>query len=394
MCSRRFVQVSTSNESLLMEKEKNSLLLHLSFSSVTAAAIFLTILLLATITVVILLGLNQNQIAIAQQQQQELPGLQNNQTSLSSSSSFTKEQQQQPTLQGISFDIDNMTFSHHMASVNGIQMHYVIGGQGNPVVLLHGWPQTWYEWRHVMPALAENYTVIVPDLRGLGDSSKPTAGYDGNTTAEDIYQLVSQLGFNKIFLAAHDIGAQTAYSYAAAHSNNVSKLVIMEFAFPGFLPPGFEGLVWWFAFHQTPDIPETLTAGKEREYLSWFYRGLAYNPEAITKADIDEFVSHYSAPGGMRAGFEYYRAFPIDANENKESLVKEGKLQMPVLALGGDIYPAVGGNLPGNFALYSTQLLAENVTGVTVPLSGHWIPEEQPDFVIEQLFKFFGNSTK
>ena len=112
--------------------------------------------------VVILLGLNQNQIAIAQQQQQELPGLQNNQTSLSSSSSFTKEQQQQPTLQGISFDIDNMTFSHHMASVNGIQMHYVIGGQGNPVVLLHGWPQTWYEWRHVMPALAENYTVIVP----------------------------------------------------------------------------------------------------------------------------------------------------------------------------------------------------------------------------------------
>ena len=215
MSSRRFVQVSKSNESLLMEKEKNSLLLHLSFSSVTAAAIFLTILLLATSTVVILLGLNQNQIAIAQQQQQELPGLQNNQTSLSSSSSFTKEQQQQPTLQGISFDIDNMTFSHHMASVNGIQMHYVIGGQGNPVVLLHGWPQTWYEWRHVMPALAENYTVIVPDLRGLGDSSKPTAGYDGNTTAEDIYQLVSQLGFNKIFLAAHDIGAQTAYSYAA-----------------------------------------------------------------------------------------------------------------------------------------------------------------------------------
>jgi pimeloyl-ACP methyl ester carboxylesterase len=96
----------------------------------------------------------------------------------------------------------------------------------------------------------------------------------------------------------------------------------------------------------------------------------------------------------MRAGFEYYRAFPIDANENKESLVKEGKLQMPVLALGGDIYPAVGGNLPGNFALYSTQLLAANVTGVTVPLSGHWIPEEQPEFVIEQLFNFFGNSTK
>ena len=124
---------------------------------------------------------------------------------------------QQSNLLGTSFDIYNMTFSHHMASVNGIQMHYVTGGQGDPVVLLHGWPQTWYEWRHVMPALAKNYTVIVPDLRGLGDSSKPTTGYDGNTTAEDIYQLVSQLGFKDIFLVGHDFGVQIAYSYAAAH---------------------------------------------------------------------------------------------------------------------------------------------------------------------------------
>jgi pimeloyl-ACP methyl ester carboxylesterase len=109
-------------------------------------------------------------------------------------------------LDGISFQIENVTFSHHMASVNGIQMHYVMGGQGDPVVLLHGWPQAWYEWRHVMPALAKNYTVIVPDLRGLGDSSIPTTGYDGATTAEDLYQLVSQLGFNKISLVSHDIG--------------------------------------------------------------------------------------------------------------------------------------------------------------------------------------------
>src|SRR5215213_2364629 len=328
MSSRRFVQVSKPNESLLMEKEKNSLLLHLSFSSITEA-MFLTILLLATSTVVILLGLNQNQIAIAQQQQ-ELPGLQNNQTLLSSS--FTKEQQQQPTLQGISFDIDNMTFSHHMASVNGIQMHYVIGGHGNPVVLLHGWPQTWYEWRHVMPVLAENYTVIVPDLRGLGDSSKPTTGYDGNTTAEDIYQLVSQLGFNKIFLVAHDIGSQTAYSYAAAHPNNVTKLVIMDFPFPGFLPPEFgENGPWWFAFYQVPDLPEALLEGKEREYISWFMKGLAYNPSAITEEDIDVFASHVSAPGGMRAALEHFRAFPIDAEQNKESA--KDKITKPVLVL-------------------------------------------------------------
>ena len=110
---------------------------------------------------------------------------------LNQSHTAMAQQQQQPT--GISFQIDNMTFSHHMASVNGIQLHYVIGGHGDPVVLLHGWPETWYAWHHVMPALAKNYTVIAPDLRGLGDSSKPSTGYDGKTVAEDIHQLVTQV---------------------------------------------------------------------------------------------------------------------------------------------------------------------------------------------------------
>jgi len=117
---------------------------------------------------------------------------------LSQNNTAIAQQEQALASKDISFVIDNVTFSHHMASVNDIQLHYVIGGHGNPIVLIHGWPQTWYEWRHVMPALAKNYTVIVPDLRGLGDSSKPHTGYDGKTTAEDIYQLVSQLGFKQI----------------------------------------------------------------------------------------------------------------------------------------------------------------------------------------------------
>jgi cephalosporin-C deacetylase-like acetyl esterase len=149
----------------------------------------ITFLLLGIITTNILfvftLVLNQNHTAIAQQQ--KLQGMQNNQTS----SSLTKQQ----LLNGNSFQIDNMTFSHRTASVNGIQLHYVIGGHGNPVILLHGWPETWYEWHKVMPALAKNYTVIVPDLRGLGDSSKPPTGYDSKTVAEDIHQLLTQLGF-------------------------------------------------------------------------------------------------------------------------------------------------------------------------------------------------------
>ena len=143
---------------------------------------------------------------------------------LSSISSLTK--QQQPT--GISFKIDNMTFSHHMASVNGIHCMTSLQDTVIPVVLLHGWPETWYEWHLVMPALAKNYTVIAPDLRGLGDSSKPLTGYDGKTVAEDIHQLVTQLGFKTIFLVGHDIGTQVAYSYAAAHPAEVKRLVVMD----------------------------------------------------------------------------------------------------------------------------------------------------------------------
>jgi hypothetical protein len=148
--------------------------------SIYLVTIFLTILVVVTVIIFSSLTLNINHTTIAQQQL--LP--------------FNED---------LSFDIDNVTFSHHMASVNGIQMHYVIGGKGEPIILLHGWPETWYEWRHIMPALAKNYTVIGPDLRGLGDSSKPLTGYDGKTVAEDIHQLVTQLEFKTIFLVGHDI---------------------------------------------------------------------------------------------------------------------------------------------------------------------------------------------
>ena len=333
------------------------------------------------ICILLLEGIAGN-AAMAQQQQQQQ--LQANQTS-----SFLN-QQQQLLLEGISFQIDNVTFTHHMASVNGIQIHYVMGGQGDAIVLLHGWPETWYAWRHVMPALAKNYTVIAPDLRGLGDSSKPATGYDGKTVAEDIHQLVTQLGFRTIFLVGHDIGTQVAYSYTAAHPTEVKKLAVMELTIPGFAPPG-RPPIWWAIFHQTPDVPEALVDGKEMIYLSWFLRGLAYNPSAITQEDINEYVSHYSAPGGMRAGFEYYRAFPQDAIQNEN--YSKTKLPMPVLALGGAYIPVLGGNITMPSIIYGMQQLAVNVTGIRVPNSGHFIPEEQPGFVTDQLFKFFGNST-
>jgi pimeloyl-ACP methyl ester carboxylesterase len=342
---------------------------------VTAIAFLLIGTIITTsISFAFTLVLNQNHTAIAQQQ------LQTNQTF-----SPSVEEQQQPTLEGTSFQIDNMTFSHNTASVNGIQMHYVIGGQGDPVILLHGWPETWYAWRHVMPALAKNYTVIAPDLRGIGDSSKPPTGYDGKTLAEDIHQLVTQLGFKTISLVGHDIGTQVAYSYAAAHPTEVKRLAVMELTIPGFVPAGRMPL-WWVIFHQTPDVPEALVQGKEMEYLSWHYQNLAYNRAAITQEAINEYVSRYSAPGGMHAGFEHYRAFPQDAIQNQN--YSKTKLTMPVLALGGGYIPTFGGNITMPTVIYGMNILAQNVTGITVPNSGHYIPEEQPQFVINQLSKF------
>lgn len=348
-----------------MNAEKNSL-----FRSL---CVIISIIIGTTSVVILDIGLNNHQTASAQQL-----------SNLSSADNQTLSE-------GISFQIENVTFSHHTTPVNGIQMHYVIGGHGDPVVLLHGWPETWYQWRHVMPILAKNYTVIAPDLRGLGDSSKPPTGYDGKNVAEDIYQLVTNLGFKSIFLVGHDIGVLIAYPYAAEHPTEVKALAVMEAPIPGFYPPN-RPMLWWIPFHQTPNVPEALVQGKEMTYLSWFYQNLAYNPTAITQDAINEYVSHYSAPGGMRAGFEYYRAIPQDESQNVN--YSKTKLTIPVLALGGGNTPAFGGNVTKTSVAYGLNMVAQDVSEIIIPNSGHWIPEEQPQFLADSLIRFFGNSTQ
>jgi pimeloyl-ACP methyl ester carboxylesterase len=290
-----------------------------------------------------------------------------------------------------SFILDNVPFKHHRDNVNGITMHYVMGGEGDAIVLLHGWPQTWYEWRGLMPILAKNnFTVIVPDLRGLGDTSKPAAGYDGNTTASDVYQLVSGLGFNATYLVGHDIGAQTAYSYATAHPNNVSKLAVIDYVFPGLVSNESFSEPWWFSFHRALDLPEAIVAGNEREYLSWFYRHLAYNPYSIDEAAIDEYVRQYSAPGGMRSGFEYFRASSIDATANNET--SRSNLTTPILAVSGEVSPFGGSDTAPNYSLESAVRLANNVSTTIMPSSGHWVPEEQPGPLAGLLIDFFNEA--
>jgi pimeloyl-ACP methyl ester carboxylesterase len=280
--------------------------------------------------------------------------------------------------------IDDSIFKHHTTSLEGVRLHYVMAGKGDPVVLLHGWPQTWYEWRRIIPALANKYTVIAPDLRGLGDSSKPQGGYDKRTVANDIYQLVRKLGFERIFLVGHDWGGPTAYAYATAHPGDVLKLVILDVSIPNEAWEKFPMFnrrgTWHLTFHGVRDLPEALATGRERTYLTWFYRSAAYNPGAITEAEIDEYVRCYSAPGGLRAGFEYYRAIHTDIEHNKEHT--SVKLKMPVLALGGDCGF-------GNATLFSMRELADDVRGGVIEKCGHWIVEEQPEYLTQQLLAFF-----
>lgn len=274
-------------------------------------------------------------------------------------------------------------FTHHNAHLADVRLHYVRGGTGSPLVLLHGWSQTWYEWRQVLPALAERFTVIAPDLRGLGDSSKPATGYDKRTVAGDIHELVGQLGFDRVSLVGHDHGAAVAYAYAAANRDSVERLAILEMLLMG--AGGELGLdhsqgqgLWHLSFHACGgEVAEELIRGRERMYLSWFYWNFAYDRAAIDDEAIDEYVRCYSAPGGLR--LEYYRAFFEDAEHTRESM--QEKLTIPVLALGGD---ACLGGLP----IECMKLLADDVSGASIPECGHFMPEEQPDALLEHLLPF------
>lgn len=281
-------------------------------------------------------------------------------------------------------------FSHHFTTVNGVRLHYVIGGQGEPVVLLHGWLGTWYVWRRVMPALVEHYTVIAPDMRGYGDSDKPETGYDSRTLQEDIYQLVQQLGFHRIFLVGHDMGAPPAYAYAAEHPDDVRRLVYLDEPVPGF---GMEELLkfspetapngglWWFFFNMVPNLPETLAKGREREFLSWFYDYYLYDRSSISDDVVDEYVRCYSQPNGWRGGIGCYRELFKSEAQNRE--YGKQKLKIPVLALGG-------AKSMGPHVQQLMQQVAEDVRGGSVEHCGHFIPEERPDYLVEQLLEFFG----
>ncbi len=266
------------------------------------------------------------------------------------------------------------------AQVNGIRLHYVKMGAGPLLILLHGWPQTWYEWRKVMPALASKFTVVAPDLRGLGLSEKTQTGYDKHTIAHDVAALIQHLGERPAIVVGHDMGGKVAYVLSLLYPELVTKLILVDC-----MPPGTENMdpakggMWHYGFHMAAEFPEMLTKGREREYISAQMATWLYQKDAITQNALDEYAKHYASPGGMTAGFNYYRTLLDDAKFL--TAYTDRKFAMPILTVAGRY--GVSDNL-----FKAMMQKADNLKGVIAEESGHFVPEEAPVFLTEQILKF------
>ena len=272
-------------------------------------------------------------------------------------------------------------FIERFAEVNGVRLHYLIGGTGSPVVLLHGYAQTGHMWRPLLQPLAKNHTVIVPDLRGAGGSSRPESGYDKKKMAVDIHELTSSLGFKKVDIVGHDIGLMVAYAYAAQFPQGTGRVVLMDAFLPGI---GNWKDVWlmrdlWH-FHFYGKVPLALVKGRERTYFEHFWNDFAADPRrSVSEADRRVYAKAYAQPGGMRAGFEYFRNFEQDAKDFEQ--FSKTKLAMPVLVLTGE-------KASGTFLIDQARLVATDVQGQVVTGSGHWLIDEAPRSVIPAIIDF------
>jgi pimeloyl-ACP methyl ester carboxylesterase len=270
-------------------------------------------------------------------------------------------------------------FTEHKIQVGGIGINYVRGGHGPTLLLLHGYPQTWYSWDDILPALARHYTVVAPDLPGAGLSEAPAdaADYTKKAMAADIYGLMVKLGLSHdIRIVGHDIGTMVAYSYAAAHPSDVVKLVLSEapipdpsiYTFPALTASG-PGLWWFGLFAETDGLPEHLITGKENAWVTGFIPSLEVVKGAVTSCDMAVYAHFLEQPGHLRASIEWFATLPQDAKN--DAIYGKTKLTMPVLAIGASA--SLG-------SLEATQVrnYATNVTGAVIPDSGHWIYEEHP----------------
>lgn len=288
-------------------------------------------------------------------------------------------------------EIDQQLMTWHSAQVEeGVRIRYGIAGSGpKTMLLIHGYPETAIAWSKVVPLLVEaGYRVVTPDYRGAGGSSKPTDGYDKMTLAADLAAVLDAAGLEgPVTVVGHDIGLMIGYAFARQFPEQTSGFVAIDAPLPGnddFDMISAEGGIWHFHFQQAVDIPEALTAGRERYYLEYFWNNFIYDTGAINEASKDAYVAAYSAPGGLRARFELYRSFPQDAEDNRIALERDGKIEMPVLAIAGEVSPVAA-------IIESTmQDVASDVTKDIIPESGHWVADENPEALADALIEFAG----
>jgi pimeloyl-ACP methyl ester carboxylesterase len=262
-----------------------------------------------------------------------------------------------------------------------VNIHYVIGGQGEPLVLIHGFGQNWYMWNRLLPELSKHFTVIVPDLRGVGESDKPEGGYDKKNMAKDIHELVKKLGYNNINLAGHDIGLMVAYAYAAQYGTEVKKVALMDALLPGIEPvwSKVSASAWWFGFFAWPASGD-IVKGKENEFLTNFWPMVGHVKDPFTPEETAEFVRAYSVKDAAKSSFKWFGNFPQDGKDNL--VFAKTKLKMPLLAMGGEYFAAA-------FLKDHSKLVAENVKEAKIAGAGHWLVQENTAQVQKDLLAFF-----
>jgi len=277
------------------------------------------------------------------------------------------------------------TFTSRYIDTGGLRQHVVSGGGGPPLLLIHGWPQTWYAWRLVMPALAREFTVIVPDQRGCGLSGRPEDGYDTGTLAGDLAALMDALGHRRFAVAGHDTGMWIGYALAADHPGRVARLAVAETPLPGvspspplFAPARLNNALWHFAFNRLAGLNDQLTAGREEIYFGWQFAAKAARPLP------GYAVRHYTAtlaasPQALHASFAIYRALDATIAQNQQRTTRP--LAIPVLGIGG------AHSLAGQVA-DTMKLTAGHVQTLVIPGCAHWVPEEAPDQMLAALTAF------
>jgi pimeloyl-ACP methyl ester carboxylesterase len=276
------------------------------------------------------------------------------------------------------------TFESRFVDSGEVRLHAVVGGDGPPLLLVHGWPETWYAWRHVMPALARNFTVIAVDQRGIGLSDKPAGGYDTGTQARDLIGLMDALGHERFAVVGHDTGFAISYALAADHPDRVERVALLEIpgspgtvpAPPLFLPGPLNDRLWHLGFNRIEGLNEVLVTGREDAFYRWEFDAAA---KPLDDDTIDYYVRTLSNPDSLRGSFGWYRA--IDTTIAQDEQRKNTPLTMPVMAIGGE---RSFGELVGN----AVSAVAPDVQSVVIPDTGHFLAEEAPEELLAALTPF------